>query len=117
MSPCFASKIWCRVSSVSLINRRTGSREGLRMADILDEWQSFWDIASPQQAASAMVSTYGGAARQAALQCAAAAEADDRMTDSRFWCAVAAQLRGSTDDAQTSAAATGSCATDADPAS
>src|SRR3546814_17457378 len=67
---------------------------GFRMADLLDEWQSFWDIASPQQAATAMASTYGEAARQAALQCVAATEADRRVGDSRFWCAVAPQMRG-----------------------
>src|SRR3546814_15142822 len=85
---------------------RTGSREGFRMADLLDEWQSFWDIASPQQAATAMASTYGEAARQAALQCVAAAEADGRVEDSRFWCAVARQLRGTTDGVPTTTAAT-----------
>jgi hypothetical protein len=86
---------------------RTGSREGFRMADFLDAWQSFWDIASPQQAAKAMASTYGEAARRAALQCAAAAEADNRLEDSRFWCAVAWQLRGTTDGAPAATAATG----------
>src|SRR3546814_10427348 len=85
---------------------RTGSREGFRMADLLDEWQSFWDIASPQQAATAMASTYGEAARQAALQCVAAAEADGRVEDSSFWCAVARQLRGPTDGVPTPTAAT-----------
>src|SRR3546814_7867913 len=79
---------------------------GFRMADLLDEWQSFWDIASPQQAATAMASTYGEAARQAALQCVAAAAADGRVVDSRFWCAVARQLRGTTDGVPTTTAAT-----------
>src|SRR3546814_11487774 len=78
------------------------------MADLLDEWQSFWDIASPQQAATAMASTYGEAARQAALQCVAAAEADGRVEDSRFWCAVARQLRGTTEGVPTTTAATAS---------
>jgi hypothetical protein len=78
------------------------------MADPLDEWQSFWDIASPQQAASAMASTYGETARQAALQCAAAAEADGRLKDSRFWCAVAWQLRGTADRVPAAPATTGS---------
>src|SRR3546814_4569437 len=49
---------------------------------------------------------YGEAARQAALQCVAAAEADGRVEDSRFWCAVARQLRGTTDGVPTTTAAT-----------
>src|SRR3546814_12603227 len=76
------------------------------MGDLWDEWQSFWDIAAPQQAATAMASTYGEAARQAALPCVAAAEADGRAEDSRFWCAVARQLRGTTDGVPTTPAAT-----------
>ena len=98
---------------------RTGSREGFRMADRLNEWQSFWDIASPQQAATAMASTYGEAARQAALQCAAAAEADGRLEDSRFWCAVARQLRGPADGVPAPTATTGSrgCVAGAEPTS
>src|SRR3546814_11609507 len=73
---------------------RTGSREGFRMADLLDEWQSFWDIASPQQAATATGSTDGEAARQEALQCLASAEAGGPGEESGCWWAVAARLRG-----------------------
>lgn len=77
------------------------------MTDLLKDWKSFWDIASPQHAASVMAHNYGSAARQAALHCAVAAEADGRAEDSRFWRAVAQALHSNVHAAGTTAAAAG----------
>jgi hypothetical protein len=58
----------------------------------LGDWQSFWDLASPERGARAMKALYGEAAAAAAADCAAAARADRREKDYRFWTAVLAQL-------------------------
>lgn len=52
------------------------------------DWQSFWDIATPQAAARKLRSEYGEKAVQAATQCAEQAGRDDRPEDQRFWDAV-----------------------------
>ena len=62
------------------------------MTDAQD-WQSFWDIASPEAGAAALTKFYGPAASQAAADCASAAIADDRDEDYRFWTAVLSRLR------------------------
>lgn len=62
------------------------------MGDQPLDWQSFWDIASPKQAAQALLHFYGAAAAQAAAHCALAAEADGRDADRRYWQAVEAEL-------------------------
>ena len=66
------------------------------------DWQSFWDIASPKQAAQALLQFYGAAAAQAAAHCALAAEADGRDADRRYWQAVEAELAASEDQASES---------------
>src|SRR3546814_5702862 len=55
-------------------------------------WQSFWDLASPARGAREIRALYGEAAAAAAADCAAAARADRRENDYRFWTAVLAQL-------------------------
>lgn len=55
-------------------------------------WNSFWDLATPAQGATALRDLYGPAAPQAAAQCAAAAKNDDRESDHLFWLAVSAEL-------------------------
>ncbi len=67
------------------------------------DWQSFWDIASPKQAAEALRHFYGSAAPQAAAHCALAAEADGRDTDQRFWQAVEAELAAGEEQATSQA--------------
>ena len=62
------------------------------------DWESFWDLASPEKGAAKIMELYGAAAGDAAADCAAAALADDRDADYRFWTAVlgrvhAAELR------------------------
>jgi hypothetical protein len=57
------------------------------MADLSD-WQSFWDLANPEEGAKRIIELYGTEAADAAAQCAAAASSDDREEDYRFWVAV-----------------------------
>ena len=58
----------------------------------LSTWESFWDLANPEQGARGMRDIYGDHAAEAAASCAEAAQADDRDEDYRFWTAVAARL-------------------------
>ena len=58
------------------------------------EWNSFWDIAEPPEAAAALQDFYGDYAAQAAEQCALGAKRDGRDDDCRFWTAVHAELVG-----------------------
>ncbi len=62
------------------------------MSDFAVNWNSFWDLASPAEAAALLREFYGDAAADAATHCAAAARSDDRPSDHRFWMAVAAEL-------------------------
>ena len=49
------------------------------------EWTSFFDIADPETASILMLQIYGAAAPIAASKCAAAALANGRDEDHRFW--------------------------------
>jgi hypothetical protein len=64
------------------------------MADESPDWQSFWDLASPEEAARILLESYGADAIGAATECAETAEGDGRETDHQFWIAVLAHLRG-----------------------
>jgi hypothetical protein len=55
-------------------------------------WNSFWDLMSPAEAAATLRNEYGPAAAEAAAQCAIAALDDNRESDHRFWIAVSAEL-------------------------
>jgi hypothetical protein len=56
-------------------------------------WRSFWDLATPEQGAAAVLQMYGDAAAEAASHCASAAFDDNREDDYRFWTAVLARVR------------------------
>jgi hypothetical protein len=56
------------------------------------DWNSFWDLTTPAEAAEMFREFYGPGAADAAAHCATAAKNDDRPTDHRFWLAVAAEL-------------------------
>ncbi len=55
-------------------------------------WNSFWDLMTPAEAAATFRDEYGPAAAEAAAQCAIAALNDHRESDHRFWIAVSAEL-------------------------
>lgn len=57
------------------------------------DWNSFWDLATPTEAAAMLRDSYGPRAAEAAEECASAAKNDDRETDHFFWRAVAAELK------------------------
>lgn len=59
------------------------------------DWNSFWDLTTPAEAAEMFREFYGCGAVDAAADCATAAKNDDRPTDYRFWLAVAAVLNES----------------------
>lgn len=59
----------------------------------LPEWDSFWDLATPEQGAIAIMELCGPEAVSAAADCAAVAYEDDRDEDYRFWTAVLARVR------------------------
>lgn len=63
------------------------------MGEDFFDWTSFWDLASPEQAARTLAGLYGPDAARAAADCALAAADDDRDEDYRFWLAVFARLR------------------------
>lgn len=56
------------------------------------DWNSFWDLATPAEAADLFRTFYGPDASRAAAHCAAAAKGDDRESDHLFWLAVSAEL-------------------------
>lgn len=49
------------------------------------DWESFWDLATPEQAADILFALYGSGAAKAAADSRAAARADGREEDVRFW--------------------------------
>jgi hypothetical protein len=57
------------------------------------DWNSFWDLATPAEAAAMLRESYGAGAAEAALECASKAKEDDRETDHFFWLAVSAELK------------------------
>ena len=57
------------------------------------DWNSFWDLATPTEAAAMLRDSYGPRAAEAAQECASAAKNDDRETDHFFWLAVTAELK------------------------
>lgn len=67
------------------------------MTQQIPDWRSFWDIATPQDGATAITEIYGSAGAAAAVrQCVAAARDDDRNEDCQFWTAVLECLNVST---------------------
>lgn len=60
--------------------------------DLLD-WESFWDLATPEQAAGILFDFYGGGAAGQAADSAVAARADNREADAEFWDATQLVLR------------------------
>lgn len=63
------------------------------MVELSREWESFWDLTTPAEAAELMRADHGEKALQAAEECAEVALADGRETDQKFWLAVAAELK------------------------
>ncbi len=63
------------------------------------DWNSFWDLVTPEEAAATFREIYGAAAAEAATECATAARNDDRENDHRFWVAVSAELSRSDETA------------------
>lgn len=61
-----------------------GQRHG-RKTVLAGDWNSFWDLSDPETVSVAMLELYGAAAANAASNCAAAAMADSRSEDYRFW--------------------------------
>lgn len=57
------------------------------------DWNSFWDLTTPAEAAAVLQESYGPGAADAAQECASAAKKDDRETDHLFWLAVTAELK------------------------
>lgn len=62
------------------------------MESIQNNFTTFWDVASPVEAAGAFVKLYGPDAAGAARECAQTATADGRDEDYRFWLAVMTAL-------------------------
>ena len=57
------------------------------------DWESFWDITTPEDTARTLAEWYGPFAAWHAAECALAASGGDRDEDYRFWYAVFARLR------------------------
>ena len=52
------------------------------------DWESFWDISTPERAATEATRIYGENAGLAVMHCGLGAKADGRDDDYRFWVAV-----------------------------
>lgn len=63
------------------------------------DWESFWDITTPEDTALILAEWYGPLAAWHAATCALAASGGDRDEDYRFWYAVFARLRAEVDGA------------------
>lgn len=61
---------------------------GLLMLSPSGNWKSFWDISTPERAATEAARIYGENAGLAVMQCSLGAKADGRDDDYRFWIAV-----------------------------
>jgi hypothetical protein len=59
------------------------------------DWNSFWDLTTPAEAAEMFRELYGPGASEAADLCATAAKNDGRPVDYSFWLAVTAELNES----------------------
>jgi len=66
------------------------------MAQDAFNWKSFWEIATPEEAARILSEWFGMMAAQLAVDCALAAGSAQRDDDRRFWLAVLDSLTGST---------------------
>ncbi len=66
------------------------------MAQDAFNWKSFWEIATPEEAARILTEWFGMMAAQLAVDCALAAGNDQRDDDRRYWLAVLDSLTGST---------------------
>lgn len=64
------------------------------MAGEIVHWRSFGDLIRPAEAAQVLAEWYGAGAANAARKCAAAALANGRDADHRFWLAVATDITG-----------------------
>lgn len=60
----------------------------------MDDWRSFWDVATPDQMATAMKEVYGLSAKTACHENVMQAKRDDRQVDYQFWLAVLCSLYG-----------------------
>ena len=61
-------------------------------------WGSFWDLASPQEAARLLREQYGSDAARHGAESSLAANSDGRDEDYDFWLAVFADLRAAGPD-------------------
>jgi hypothetical protein len=68
------------------------------MGQAVFDWESFWDITTPEDAARILFDWYGARAARIAAECGLAAHGDDREEDYRFWYAVFARLRADETD-------------------
>jgi hypothetical protein len=69
-------------------------------------WESFWDLASPQEAVQFLRELYGENAIKFSAECALAAIGDGRTEDYGFWLAVFSDLRAAGEKPMVTSAAT-----------
>jgi len=63
------------------------------MSEAPPDWDSFFDLTTPAEAAALLRAEHGANALQAAENCATMALADGRLIDQQFWMAVTAELK------------------------